>query len=91
MLAWQLRCGCLEAYDRIYLWDGPYGYLHKLRLFPEEAPRLDQTETGRALLADPRVVYRHAVWADEAEKRRPPTPRWTKRSWCSTTPTSSST
>ena len=69
MLAWQLKSGCLDRYDRIYLWDGPYGYLHQLPLFPDEAQRLDSTALGRQLLADPRVVYRYRHWRDEAEKR----------------------
>ncbi|MEI8249944.1 MAG: WcbI family polysaccharide biosynthesis putative acetyltransferase [Synechococcus sp. ELA057] len=69
MLAWQLKAGCLDHYDRIYIWDGPYGYLHQLQLFPDQATRLDNTLLGRKLLADPRVVYRHRHWRDEAEKR----------------------
>jgi len=69
MLAWQLKAGCLDHYDRIYIWDGPYGYLHRLSLFPDEAQRLDTTSLGQQLLADPRVVYRHRHWRDEAEKR----------------------
>ena len=69
MLAWQLKSGCLSDYDRIYIWDGPYGYLHQLSLFPDEAHRLDATPLGRELLADPRVVYCHRHWRDEAEKR----------------------
>lgn len=69
MLAWQLRSGCLSAYDRIYIWDGPYGYLHQLPLFPDEAHRLDTTALWQELLADPRVVYRYRHWNDEAEKR----------------------
>ena len=69
MLAWQLKSGCLKAYDRIYIWDGPYGYLHQLALFPDEAHCLEATSVGSELLADPRVVYRYRHWRDEAEKR----------------------
>ena len=69
MLAWQLKSGCLDHYDRIYIWDGPYGYLRRLPLFSDEGKRLDTTPLGRRLLADPRVTYHHRHWRDEAEKR----------------------
>lgn len=69
MLAWQLESGCLDHYDRIYIWDGPYDYLHRLELFGDDDSRLDGTPLGERLLGDPRVIYRHRRWRDEAEKR----------------------
>lgn len=69
MLAWQLQAGCLDHYDRIYIWDGPYSYQQRLPLFGNDIARLDQTALGKRLLADPRVVYCHRSWAGEAEKR----------------------
>lgn len=70
MLAGQLDTGCLDPYDRIYIWDGPYSYLLSISLFATAETRLDQTELGRRLLADPRVVYHYQKWSDEGEKRR---------------------
>lgn len=69
MLRWQWDEGFLDDYDRIYIWDGPYGYVNALSLFPDGDERLDRTELGSRILADPRVVYHHAVWDDEAKKR----------------------
>jgi hypothetical protein len=69
MLRWQCSAGCLDHYDRIYIWDGPYGYLHRLPLFPDQDQRLDQSVLGKYLLNDSRVVYCHRHWRDEAEKR----------------------
>lgn len=68
MLRWQLDEGFLEGYDRIYIWDGPYSYVNAMPLFPT-AERLDETDLGRRLLADSRVVYNHSIWKDEGEKR----------------------
>lgn len=69
MLAWQLRSGCLDPYDRIYLWDGPYQSSHHLD-FAEDHPRfLRETAFGRQILQDPRVIYRQGRWSDEAAKR----------------------
>jgi hypothetical protein len=70
MLAAQLDTGCLDPYDRIYIWDGPYSYLLSISLFASVETRLDQTELGQRLLADPRVVYHYQKWSDEGEKRR---------------------
>jgi hypothetical protein len=70
MLAAQLDTGCLDPYDRIYIWDGPYSYLLSISLFSSVETRLDQTELGQRLLADPRVVYHYQKWNDEGEKRR---------------------
>jgi hypothetical protein len=69
MLRWQWDEGFLNGYDRIYIWDGPYGYVNALSLFPSGDERLDRTELGSRILADPRVVYHFAVWDDEAKKR----------------------
>ena len=68
-LAWQVQSGGLKHYDRIYIWDGPYAFLHRLEIFPDQQERLDQTPLGKRLLSDPRVVYRYGVWPDEAQKR----------------------
>ena len=70
MLAAQLDTGCLDPYDRIYIWDGPYSYLLSISLFASVETRLDQTELGQRLLADPRVVYHYQKWSDEGEKRQ---------------------
>jgi hypothetical protein len=70
MLAAQLDTGCLDPYDRIYIWDGPYSYLLSVSLFASVETRLDQTELGQRLLADPRVVYHYQKWSDEGEKRQ---------------------
>jgi hypothetical protein len=69
MLRWQLDGGFLEHYDRIYIWDGPYDYLEQQPLFSFSEVRLDQTELGDRLLADPRVIYHHARWSNEQDKR----------------------
>jgi len=69
MLRWQVRGDFLEDYDRIYIWDGPYNYLASISFFPQQPRRLDETELGRELLADPRVVYHYQEWKGEAEKR----------------------
>jgi hypothetical protein len=69
MLRWQLDGGFLDQYDRVYIWDGPYRYLDNLPLFRFGSERLDRTELGRRLLADPRVNYHHASWHDERDKR----------------------
>jgi hypothetical protein len=69
MLAWQLRSGGLDIYDRIYIWDGPYQYRDQLGLGESAAVPLAETPLGQQLLADPRVVYRHGNWTDEAIKR----------------------
>jgi hypothetical protein len=68
MLRWQLDEGFLEGYDRIYIWDGPYSYVNAMPLFPT-LERLDNSDLGKRLLADPRVIYHYAVWKDEGEKR----------------------
>lgn len=68
-LAWQLQSGGLKHYDRIYIWDGPYAFLHRLEIFPDQHERLDHTPLGQRLLSDPRVVYSYGVWRDEAHKR----------------------
>ena len=68
MLRWQLEEGFLEGYDRIYIWDGPYSYVNAMPLFPT-LERLDESDLGRRLLADPRVMYHYAIWEDEGEKR----------------------
>ncbi len=68
-LAWQVQSGGLKHYDRIYIWDGPYAFLHRLAIFPDQHERLDQSPLGQRLLSDPRVVYRYGVWRDEAQKR----------------------
>ena len=69
MLRWQVRGGFLGNYDRIYIWDGPYDYLASIPFFLQQPRRLDETELGRELLADPRVVYHYQEWKGEAEKR----------------------
>ena len=69
MLRWQVRGGFLDDYDRIYIWDGPYNYLASIPFFLQQPRRLDETELGRELLADPRVVYHYQEWRGEAEKR----------------------
>ena len=69
MLRWQWEEGFLDGYDQIYIWDGPYDYVSGLLLFPYDAEKLERTELGEIILADPRVVYHYAVWGDEAEKR----------------------
>ncbi|MFM7547733.1 MAG: WcbI family polysaccharide biosynthesis putative acetyltransferase, partial [Cyanobacteriota bacterium] len=69
MLAWQLHSGALEPYDRIYIWDGPYHFCTQLGLNDHAVPALKETVTGQQLIADPRVVYRHGRWQDEASKR----------------------
>ncbi|MFZ0408879.1 MAG: WcbI family polysaccharide biosynthesis putative acetyltransferase [Cyanobium sp.] len=69
MLAWQYRSGCLDPYDRIYIWDGPYQYRNQLGLGETEPGSLADTSFGRQLIADSRVVYRHGTWTDEAVKR----------------------
>lgn len=69
MLRWQWEEGFLDGYDKIYIWDGPYGYVKGLSLFPGSEERLDRTALGARIMADSRVVYHHAMWNDEAEKR----------------------
>jgi hypothetical protein len=68
MLRWQLDEGFLEGYDRIYIWDGPYSYVNAMPLFPS-GHKLDETDLGKRLLADPRVIYHHEIWKNEGEKR----------------------
>jgi hypothetical protein len=69
MLGWQLRSGCLDPYDRIYIWDGPYQYSGQLALGAAKPTFLADSPLGQKLLADPRVVYRQGQWLDEGEKR----------------------
>ncbi|MEB3362238.1 MAG: WcbI family polysaccharide biosynthesis putative acetyltransferase [Synechococcaceae cyanobacterium] len=69
MLAWQLRSGCLDAYDRIYLWDGPYQSTHQLEFTADNPRFLGETSFGQQLLKDPRVIYRQGRWSDEGAKR----------------------
>jgi hypothetical protein len=69
MLSWQLRSGCLDPYDRIYIWDGPYHYSSQLAFGDAKPGFLADSPLGQRLLADPRVVYRQGQWHDEAEKR----------------------
>ena len=69
MLAWQLRSGGLDIYDRIYIWDGPYQYRDQLGLGEAVAVPLAEAPIGQQLLADRRVVYRQGSWTDEAAKR----------------------
>lgn len=69
MLRWQWEEGFLDGYDRIYIWDGPYGFMKGLSLFPGSEERLEHTPLGASIMADSRVVYHYASWNDEAEKR----------------------
>lgn len=69
MLAWQLRSGGLDIYDRIYIWDGPYQFRDQLGLGEALASPLAESAVGKQLLTDPRVVYRQGSWSDEAAKR----------------------
>ena len=69
MLAWQLRSGGLDSYDRIYLWDGPYSSSHYLDFTVENPRFLGDTSLGQQLLKDPRVIYRQGRWKDEGAKR----------------------
>jgi len=69
MLGWQLRSGCLDPYDRIYIWDGSYQYSGMLAFGDAKPGFLADSPLGQKLLADPRVVYRQGQWHDEGEKR----------------------
>ena len=69
MLTWQLDSGCLDHYDQIYIWDGPYTFQQQLLLFSKQEHRLDTTAIGQRLLADQRVIYRYQTWENEAAKR----------------------
>lgn len=69
MLRWQWHEGFFDDYDRIYIWDGPYGYASRLPLFSLQPKRLSDGDLGSRILADPRVVYRFECWDDEAQKR----------------------
>ncbi len=69
MLAQQLQAGQFDHYDRIYIWDGPYGYRRPLLLLDSQIEPLAETPTGRLLLADPRVRYHYAEWVNERDKR----------------------
>ena len=69
MLAQQLQAGLLDPYDRIYIWDGPYGYRRPLLTPDDQVVPLIETDIGRQLLDDPRVRYHYADWSNERDKR----------------------
>jgi hypothetical protein len=69
MLRWQWEEGFLDRYDRVYIWDGPYQLSSHSLLNKNSGTRLDTTDLGRRILADPRVVYKHETWKGEAQKR----------------------
>ncbi|MFN9694901.1 MAG: WcbI family polysaccharide biosynthesis putative acetyltransferase [Synechococcaceae cyanobacterium] len=69
MLAWQLHAGCLDPYDHLYLWDGPYQTRSQLDFSASQPRFLSETTLGEQLLKDPRVVYRQGQWNDEGAKR----------------------
>ncbi len=69
MLAQQLQAGLFDPYDRLYIWDGPYGYRRPLLTRDDQLVPLIETEIGRQLIEDPRVRYHYADWSNERDKR----------------------
>ena len=69
MLDLQFRSGQLDIYDSIYILDGPFLYTKSIDFIETRVPRLSQTDIGKKLLQDSRVIYEYREWTDEHEKR----------------------